>query len=316
MGVVLPLVAQLHSEFMLERHWEALAKTIVKRSIKTPKTDPSFSLNDLINLELHKNAEDVSELVDGAAKEDKINKKLDNIEKIWEGLVFTFESREDGVPLLCGLDVVQENLDQHLLDLMGMMSSKDVEFFRTKVERWSKTLKTVDGTIEKWVKVQRDYLKLQPIFLQSEDIRQSLPDETKKFEGIDASFQAINREAQDEPKVTECAGQEETFVKLKELQAEIDFCEKALNDYLEAKKKSFPRFYFVSNQSLLEILSNGTNPRRVDDFLADCFDGMKSMMLKEQDLSDKAPMQGQGMVSKENEKVLFETNFICSGPVE
>ena len=48
---------------------------------------------------------------------------------------------------------------------MGMMSSKDVEFFRTRVEKWSKTLKTVDGTIEKWVKVQRDYLKLQPIFL-------------------------------------------------------------------------------------------------------------------------------------------------------
>ena len=92
--------------------------------------------------------------------------------------------------------------------------------------------------------------------------------------------------------MTECAGQEETFVKLKELQAEIDFCEKALNDYLEAKKKSFPRFYFVSNQSLLEILSNGTNPRKVDEYLADCFDGMKSMMLKEQDPSDKTPMQG------------------------
>jgi dynein heavy chain len=91
-----------------------------------------------------------------------------------------------------------------------------------------------------------------------------------------------------------------------------------LNDYLEAKKKSFPRFYFVSNQALLEILSNGNNPRRVDDFLADCFDGMKSMNLKPQDPADKTPMQGQGMISKENEEVKFGEgkNFICVGPVE
>ena len=80
--------------------------------------------------------------------------------------------------------------------------------------------------------------------------------------------------ASDEPKVTECAcfdGREEF---LKDLQKEIDSCEKALNEYLEEKKKMFPRFYFVSNQALLEILSNGNNPRRVDEFLADCFDGM------------------------------------------
>lgn len=39
--------------------------------------------------------------------------------------------------------------------------------------------------------------------------------------------------------------------------ASIKKCEKALNDYLEQKKKAFPRFYFISNESLLTILSNG-----------------------------------------------------------
>lgn len=86
-------------------------------------------------------------------------------------------------------------------------------------------------------------------------------------------------DAREEPKVTECACYEGREDILKEMQNEITVCEKALNDYLEQKKKMFPRFYFVSNQSLLEILSNGTNPRKVDEFLADCFDGMKSMDL-------------------------------------
>ena len=32
------------------------------------------------------------------------------------------------------------------------------------------------------------------------------------------------------------------------------------NDYLEQKKKAFPRFYFVANGALLDILSNGNKP--------------------------------------------------------
>ena len=38
-------------------------------------------------------------------------------------------------------------------------------------------------------------------------------------------------------------------------------------EYLDTKKKIFPRFYFVSNVALLDILSNGNNPPRVMPYL-------------------------------------------------
>lgn len=65
-----------------------------------------------------------------------------------------------------------------------------------------------------------------------------------------------------------------------EMSAKIKKCEKALNDYLEQKKKVFPRFYFLSNQSLLTILSNGQNPPKVCEFIGDCFDGLKTLKFK------------------------------------
>ncbi len=40
-------------------------------------------------------------------------------------------------------------------------------------------------------------------------------------------------------------------------------CEKALADYMESKRRSFPRFYFVSTADLLDILSNGNSPHKV-----------------------------------------------------
>ena len=52
---------------------------------------------------------------------------------------------------------------------------------------------------------------------------------------------------------------EERRLELEEIFKSIEDCEKRLNLYLEEKKKAFARFYFVSNQTLIDILSNGKN---------------------------------------------------------
>lgn len=44
----------------------------------------------------------------------------------------------------------------------------------------------------------------------------------------------------------------------------LQVCEKALADYMESKRRLFPRFYFVSTADLLDILSNGNNPAKVN----------------------------------------------------
>ncbi|OON18221.1 hypothetical protein X801_05932 [Opisthorchis viverrini] len=35
---------------------------------------------------------------------------------------------------------------------------------------------------------------------------------------------------------------------------ELELCQKALNDYLDAKRNAFPRFYFISDDEVLNIL--------------------------------------------------------------
>ena len=50
---------------------------------------------------------------------------------------------------------------------------------------------------------------------------------------------------------------------MNQMASNLELCQRALNEYLDMKKKIFPRFYFVSNVALLDMLSNGNNPPRI-----------------------------------------------------
>lgn len=65
------------------------------------------------------------------------------------------------------------------------------------------------------------------------------------------------------PNVVEATNKDGLLQELELLHQELVLCEKALAEYLETKRLAFPRFYFVSSADLLDILSNGNQPKVV-----------------------------------------------------
>lgn len=96
---------------------------------------PQFCLEDLIKLELYKYAEDVTEIVDGAQNEAKIENKLGNITKTWDSQDFTYETYKE-TAILVQLDEITEYVDAQAMDLQGMLASKYVEEFKENVLKW------------------------------------------------------------------------------------------------------------------------------------------------------------------------------------
>ena len=94
----------------------------------------------------------------------------------------------------------------------------------------------------------------------------------------------------------------------------LEDIQKSLDMYLETKKVIFPRFYFISNDDLLEILGQSKNPPMVQQHLKKLFDNLKSLKLQKASIGQKT--EALSMFSQEAEEVPFTGALTLEGPVE
>ncbi|TRY82989.1 hypothetical protein DNTS_022847 [Danionella cerebrum] len=305
-------VAELQNPAIRARHWQQLMNTTGVRF----KMDQDTTLADLLRLNLHHFEEEVRGIVDRAVKEMAMDKVLGELDATWSSMCFDFEEHpRSKVPLLKSNEELVETLEDNQVQLQNLMSSKYISFFLEEVSTWQRKLSVSDSVISIWFEVQRTWCHLESIFIGSDDIRSQLPEDSKRFEGIDTDFKELMYEAKKVPNVVEVTNKPMLYNKLEDIQNRLALCEKALAEYLDTKRLAFPRFYFISSVDLLDILSSGTNPQQVQKHLSKLFDNMAKLKF-EGDADGRASKMALGMFSKEDEYVPFSQTCDCTGQVE
>jgi dynein heavy chain len=121
--------------------------------------------------------------------------------------------------------------------------------------------------------VQAAWLYLEPIF-SSDDISKQLPTESSMFKVVNGVWIESMAATAREPAVLAVAARPGLLASLTDACEKLEIIERGLSDYLETKRLAFPRFYFLSNDELLEILAETKDPTKVQPHMKKCFDGV------------------------------------------
>ncbi|EFJ50020.1 dynein heavy chain 6 [Volvox carteri f. nagariensis] len=296
--VHLPLITALRNPGLRDRHWERIS-TAAGFPVRA---DAGFSLSRALQLGLPKHLVAIAEVAEYASKEYSLERALDKMQADWAGVVFdTMPWRSTGTTILRALDDVQMLLDDQIVKTQSMRASPYIGPFEDRVRLWEAKLSLTQETLDQWLRCQQGWLYLEPIF-GSEDIMQQMPNEGRKFKAVDHTWRRTMEKLSKNAEVLTTCADDEQLKALSEANKLLEQVTKGLNDYLETKRLAFPRFYFLSNDELLEILSETKDPTRVQPFLRKIFEGING-------LEFQPDGQVAAMFSEEGEKVTFKDKF-------
>ncbi|XP_008209980.1 dynein heavy chain 2, axonemal [Nasonia vitripennis] len=307
----LPLIIDLKNPAMRDRHW-----TKVMQSMGTDFDQKSdeFTLDAIAAMQMHNFAEEIADISNSATMELAIETGLKNISEIWKAMpLIMVPYKENGIYRLKTVDDIMQALEEHQVQLSAMKSTKFVDAFAAEVDYWERALSTVGEILEMVLSVQKSYMYLDNIF-SAEDIRKQLPQETDDFDKLTASWKEITwRMASSKLALQATLEPPGLLDTLNELNNKLEAIQRELEQYLETKRHVFPRFYFISNDDLLEILANSKKPELIQPHIKKLFDGIKHIKLGKS-VSGKAV--AEGMSSSEGEYTEFLEPVLLEGQVE
>ncbi len=306
---ILPILEQLSNKAMRPRHWQQIMQ-ITGSTIRVEE----LKLEGLLNIGILDHRDEIEEICNGSVKELQIETKLAAIAEEWADLNFVFANFKNRGPVILKgqeLSEVMEKLEDSQMTLGSMATNRYSAPFREEVALWIAKLSTVADTIEQWTVVQSMWMYMEAVFA-SGDIAKQLPQEAKRFAQIDKNFlKIVTRAYETRNVINTCYGNEMMKTLLPHLTEQLELCQKSLTGYLEAKRGLFPRFFFVSDPVLLEILSQSSDPNAIRPHLQSVFDSIADLTF---DRVKKSVVME--MSSADGEVVRLSQSFEAKGNVE
>ncbi len=292
----LPIIQALASPALKLRHWESLNNTV--KTIMD--LDNELTLHCLLDSDIGQHIEFVQEVCAVAEKEYSLESILCSMKEEWKTMELEIKPhKESGTFLLYDVDDITALLDDHIIKTQTIQGKSYVKPIAQACKEWEMQLKNAQNVLDGWLSCQRMWLYLEPIF-SSDDIMRQLPVEASRFKGVDAMWRFTMSGAHQNPNfMVQTNPTKNLEEKMKASNANLEEIQKGLSDYLETKRLYFPRFFFLSNDELLEILSQTKEPRAVQAHLNKAFEGISSCRFTD-DLKITHIISGEGEEVKLN----------------
>lgn len=315
----IPILQCLRSPDLKPRHWLKIEQTL-DRKLLGAENLTLYTFEDASAFE-GENAMAIEEVAGQATGEARLEDSLKKVDSIWKSFELAVVPYRDArdIFILAGFDELQVALDDSNVTIATISASRHIGSLKPRIDEWARQLDLFGKTFEAWTTVQTSWIYLEAIF-SAPDIQRQLPQEAKMFMVVDKSWKEMMRFVSKYPLALPAMTQNGYFEILQKNFILLEQITRCLEAYLEVKRVAFPRFYFLSNDELLEILAQTKNPHAVQPHLRKCFDAVARIEFGTKDGDSKGEKIQTNdilaMISPEGEKILFGKGLKARGSVE
>eukprot|EP01135_Chromosphaera_perkinsii_P000864 Nk52_evm27s152 gene=Nk52_evmTU27s152 len=224
--------------------------------------------------------------------------------------------------VLANCDDIFDMLESNQVTVQQIHQSKFVSSFSEEVMKWEKRLQTVEMVLTVWLEVQYSWATLEEVFLEKVNadsegmgsFDSSIQQHAMLFASIDKEWKQLMSNAFHKPNVVETCSKEGFLMVLEKMQQNLEHCEKSFIRFLEEKRKSFPRFYFLSSTDLVQFFCRGNHPYHIDSHIAKLFSNIRGFEFEHH--SGKPTKSIVGFHSRQGEYFEFQSPLECDGALE
>ncbi|KAL3659605.1 hypothetical protein V7S43_015282 [Phytophthora oleae] len=210
-----------------------------------------------------------------AVTEKKLNAMKARLQDAMLPIIRVHDSYELDLPLASQL---LESFEDDLLTIQSLAQVTASGGLQLQLVQWRDEVRHCEEVLDKWSVVQRSRTKLSLLF-SLRDVQHSVTEASFEFQAIDRKWRGMMHAAKGTSSLSIClrevvttgflAGAQDSYAKLW-LQ---------LGTYLDEKRKYFPRFHFLSDHDLFQLLIYARDPNHLPRMVSKCFRGINSLRL-------------------------------------
>lgn len=313
---------QLSQGRMQTRHWMQLFDECGQEYAYNPE----ITIHQLLSLGILANKESIKEITLTAQGEYRLEADFSSLKSHWDDVDLPINEdipETDNDVRLGHLDTLLGDIDNTSVQLNSMMSNKFVQGIYENVYLLAQNLNNIIEILDKWQKFEKNWVVISNLKKKTE-LFDVLPGQEQSYEKIEEKWKGIIEHIRKNRKLFHVFSYQTLLDDFIEFGGLFETIFDSLSEFVDKKRESIPRLYFLSNDEIINLysttdfcsLSSEIVKMMMNITSLDMHSEKASVMPNSSSQSNFPDLKINGLIGEDGDNLTFMNSISCSSHID